>query len=78
MFGGLPSVGSGGERHSYVVSGGGRCRSSIVVGVLLSVFANARPRSWVLMVGNWWPLSIERGSGGLLSVFAAPVLVHGS
>ena len=77
-FGGLPFVGSGGERRSYVVSCGGRCRSRVVVGALLSVFADARPRSWVLMVGDWWPLSIERGSGGLLSVFAAPVLARGS
>ena len=77
-FGGLPFVGSGGERRSYVVSGGGRCRSSVVVGVLLSVFADVCPRSWVLMVADWWPLSIERGSGGLLSVFVAPILVRGS
>ena len=31
-FGGLPFVGSGGERRSYVVSGGGHCRLSVVVG----------------------------------------------
>ena len=52
-FGGLPFVGSGGERRSYVVSGGGHCRSSVVVGALLSVFADVCPRLWVLMVADW-------------------------
>ena len=76
LFGGLLFIGSGGERHLYVV--GGRCRSSVVMGALSSVFADVCPPSWILMVGDWWPLSIEHGSVWLLSVFVAPVLVHGS
>ena len=43
LFGGLPFIGSGGEQCSFVVSGGGCCRLSIVVGALLSVFADAHP-----------------------------------
>ena len=35
------------------MGGGGRCRSSVVVLGLFSVFADARGRSWVLMVGGW-------------------------
>ena len=73
---GLLFIGSGGEQCLYVVSGGGHCRSSVVVGALLSVFADICPHLWVLMVADWWPLLIEHGSSGLLSVFVAPVLVR--
>ena len=43
LFGGLPFIGSGGEWRLYVVSGGGYCQSSRVVGALLSAFADACP-----------------------------------
>ena len=46
-------VGDDGAHASMCVDGGGgHCRSSMVVVGLTLAFANARPHSWVLMVGS--------------------------
>ena len=58
---------TGGEQHSYLAGGGGRCRLSVVVVGLFSVFSDARRRSWDLIVGGWcrsWAFVLILGGDG--------------
>ena len=61
----------GAQASMYADGGGGCCRSSVVVVGSTSPFANARSRSWILMVGgcrlvggrasvgSWWAVVIR-------------------